>query len=288
VNAIRTFPVFAMLVIALLSPCACAASSGKRGGRHGPALPTLPDGTPVEPSTYRAETTESAEILGSGILDWELDLVGGSVDRIGALRASTLEWLQGEVRRGFGDGFELSARAESWNQTVVGQGASAQNVVESGTGTTTVTLRRRLRAGGISGPSACAGFHVRIPGAANGPGPRVVEAGLFVPISFPLGRQSRLAAMVEGDVIPDALDSGRHVEGISSLELTREIDGRLSARCEAVSVWNGDAGRPWLGTVNAGVSFDLLSHIGITMGASAGNSGGVNDLGGFGRLSVHP
>src|SRR5438552_18025101 len=88
VNAIRTFPVFAMLVIALLSPCACAASSGKRGGRHGPALPTLPDGTPVEPSTYRAETTESAEILGGGILDWELDWVGGEARRIGGQRGS--------------------------------------------------------------------------------------------------------------------------------------------------------------------------------------------------------
>jgi len=116
----------------------------------------------------------------------------------------------------------------------------------------------------------------------------VAEAGLFVPISFPLGKQTRLAAMAEGDVIPDAIDAGRHLEGVASLELSGDFTDRLSARCEAVSVWNGESGRPWSGSLNGGVSLDAFSHVGLTLGVSAGTSGGLGDLGCFGRLSVHP
>jgi hypothetical protein len=149
-------------------------------------------------------------------------------------------------------------------------------------------LRQRLRAGGDSTASSCLGFRVRLPGQANGPGAHVPEAGVFVPVSFPLGMRTRLAAMVEGDVVPDALDTGRHVQGISSLELSREFGERFAARCEAVSVWNGESGRPWAGSLNAGVSVDPLSHLELTLGAAAGLNGAVSDLGCYGRLSVHP
>ena len=247
-------------------------------------LPTLPDGTPVEPATDRAETTESAEVLAGGTVDWEVDVVGGSADQLGDVRASSLEVAHAEVRRGFGDGLELDARAESWNQVVIGQGT----LRESGYGPTTLTLRQRVRADGESGPAVCAGLRVRLPGGANGPDTHVIEGGAFLPVSFPIGKQARLSAMVEGDVVADAFDPARHGEAVSSLELARDFGGRLSARCEAVGVWYGEPGRPWFGTVNAGISFDPLSHVGLTLGASGGLTGGTGDRGWFGRLSVHP
>ena len=290
---ILAIPKLTLVVLMSLGPAACFAAghgggSGPPGKGRGPVLPTLPDGTPVEPATDRAETTESAEVLDGGTSDWEVDVVGGSVDQIGDLRAGSLELVHAEVRRGIGDGFELGARAESWNHVVVEQGALRQSAPESGYGPTTITLRRRVGAGGDSAPAACAGFRVRLPGMASGPDTHVVEAGAFLPVSLPLGKQTRLAAMVEGDVVPDALDSGRHLEAVSSLELNREFGSRLSARCEAVGVWYSETGRPWAGTVNAGVSVDPLSHLGLTLGASGGLTGGASDLGWFGRLSVHP
>jgi hypothetical protein len=292
VPAIPALPALALAVFALLCPPTCDAAGrggrgGPPGGRRGPVLPTLPDGTPVEPSTYRAETTESAEVLEDGVMDWEVDVVGGSVDRLGGVSASSLDWLHAEVRRGFGDGLEMSARAEAWDQTVVEQGATRQSLPESGYGPTTLTLRERLRAGG-SGPAACAGLRVRLPGGANGPGTQVAEGGIFLPVSIPVGRRSRLAAMVEGDLVPDALGTGRHVEGVSSLEFTREFRPRLSARCEAVSVWDAEPGRPWLGSVNAGVSVEPLAHVALTLGASGGTTGGRGAVGCYGRLSVQP
>jgi hypothetical protein len=292
-SASRALPALALAVLALLGPHACGAAGrggpGRPpGGRRGPILPTLPDGTPVEPSVYRAETTESAEVLEDGVLDWEVEVAGGAVDRLGSLRTNALECVHAEARRGFGDGLELSARAESWNHVAVEQGSLPQSAPESGYGPTTLTVRERLRAGGRSGPSACAGLRLRLPGGANGPDTHVVEGGVFVPVSFPLGKQTRLGAMVEGDIVPDALDSGRHLEAVTSLELSREFGARLSARCEAVGVRYGEPGRPWLGSLNAGVSVDLLSHVGLTLGAAGGLRAGQSDLGCFGRLSVHP
>jgi hypothetical protein len=283
----------ALIVLAALAPALCdAAGRGKSGSPpgkgRGPVFPTLPDGTPVEPSTYRVETTESADVLTDGSTDWEVDAVGGSVDRLEALQASSLEWVHAEVRRGVGAGVELSAQAETWNQVVVQQGALRQSVPQSGYGPTTLTLRQRLIGGGDSGPTSCLGFRVRLPGQANGPGTRVAEGGVFVPISFPLGKRARLAVMGEGDLVPNALDTGRHVQGIASLELSRDANEWLSFRSEAVSVWNGETGRPWTGSLNAGVSVDPLSHLELTLGAAAGWTATTGDVGCYGRLSVHP
>jgi hypothetical protein len=269
-----------------LRPTGRPGSTGTQRG-HGKLLPVLPNGTPVEPSTDRAEFTESAEILKGGEWDWNVDVVGGAVDRFSALQTKAIEWMHAEVRHGIGDGLELSARAESWDQVAVQQGTLGQTLQESGYGPTTLTVRQRLTAGGKARVASCVGVHVRLAGASDGPGTHVAEGGVFVPMSFPLGEDTHLGTTFEGDVVSDASDTGHHLEGVSSLELSHDVEDRLSLRCEAVSIWYSEAGRPWMGTVDAGLSVDVAPHVGITLGAAAGVRGGTTDLGGFGRLSVH-
>lgn len=257
------------------------------GGSHGRLLPRLPDGTPVEPSTDRAEFTESGEILESDHWDWDLSLIGGSVDQLAALHSHSLEAMHAEVRYGAGNGLELDARVEGWNQVAVQQGALRQQVTESGYGPTTLSIRQRLVAGGDSAMSACFGAHLRLSGANDGPGTRATEGGVFVPLSIPLAGSSHLGAMVDGEVVSNALDSGHHLEAATSVEFSHDFGERLSARCEAVSVWYGEAGRPWLGTLNAGFTVDPVPHVGITLGGSVGTRGQTRDVGCYGRLSVH-
>ena len=72
------------------------------------------------------------------------------------------------------------------------------------------------------------------------------------------------------------------------MELSRDLTDHFSGRIEAVGVWYGETGRPWLGVMDAGLSVDPAPHVGITLGASGGLSGGTTELGWFGRLSVHP
>jgi len=122
----------------------------------------------------------------------------------------------------------------------------------------------------------------------DGPGAHVAEGGAFLPVTFPLSPSTQLGTTLEADVVSDALDSGRHVEGVSSLELAHEFTDRFSGRAEVVGVWYGEAGRPFLSIVDMGISVDPVPHVGLTLGASGGLSGGTTELGWFGRLSVHP
>ena len=301
-RAIPSHVATALLAAAMVlagSPALAANPAGNPGsghpgpgnpgsGAHGRLLPLLPDGTPVEPSTWREESTESTEILDGGRWTWELGLIGGSWDRAESLNSSSVEWAHAELRRGLGAGLEFGAAVESWDRGIVREGDLASSVQESGYGPTTLDVRRRLTDAGSSGARACAGVRVRLPGAVDGPGAHVAEGGVFLPVTFPLDAGTNLGTMLEANIVPDALDSGRHVEGVSSLELSHEFTSRLSGRAEVVGVWYGEPGRPLLGVVDTGVSIDPVPHVGLTIGATGGLSGGTAELGWFGRLSVHP
>lgn len=292
------------LAIALVSsPALAAVHGGPPGGTPGPGgpgsgnagsghkgalLPILPDGTPIEPSTWREESTESTEILDEGRWDWELSLVGVSSDRADGLDSNEIGWAHAEVRRGLGGGLQLRASIESWDRGDVQEGALAQHVIEAGYGSTSLDLRRQLTTTESTGPRACMGVRARFPGSAESPGAHAAEAGAFLPVTFPLGQSTHLGAMVEANVVPDALDAARHLEGVSSLELAHDFTNRLSGRAEVVGVWYGEPGRPVLGVVDTGISVEPLPHVGVTLGATGGMSGGTTELGWFGRLSVHP
>lgn len=281
------------IAIVLVSSRAFAAGHGGGApaggsGHKGALLPILPDGTPIEPGTWREETTESTEILDEGRWDWELNLVGMTSDRADGLDANEIDWAHADVRRGLGGGLQLGASIESWDRGDVQEGALAQHVVEAGYGSTSLDLRRQLTAAGSTGPRACVGVRARFPGSPESPGAHAAEAGAFLPVTFPLGQNTRLGTMVEANVVPDALDAARHLEGLSSLELTHDFTDRLSARAEVVGVWYGEPGRPVLGVVDTGISVDPLPHVGVTLGATGGLSGGTTELGWFGRFSVHP
>ena len=270
------------------NPGSGTAHSNSGTSSHGHLLPLLPDGTPIEPSTWREESTESTEILDEGRWSWELNLVGGSWDSAQGIDSNALDWLHADVRRGFGRGLQAGVTVESWERDEVREGALAQGVQEAGYGPTTLDVRQRLTGEDAPGPRACVGARVRLPGSLEGPGAHVAEGGAFVPVTFPLGPGTNLGTTLEADVVSDALDTGRHVEGVSSLELAHEFTERLEAHAEVVGVWYGEPGRPLLGVVDTGFSMDPVPHLSITLGAAGGLSGGTIERGWFGRLSVHP
>jgi hypothetical protein len=292
----------AVVVMSTVLAGSSASAQGRSGGDLGPAnsrsnsgssshghlLPLLTDGTPIEPSTWREETTESAEILDEGRWSWELNLVGGSWDSAQGMDSNELDWVHAEVQRGLGRGLQAGVTVESWERDVVQQGGLAQSVSEAGFGPTTLDLRQRLTGEDAPGPRACVGVRVRLPGSMEGPGAHVAEGGAFVPVSFPLGPRTNLGTTLEANVVSNALDTGRHVEGVSSLDLAHEFTDRLAAHAEVVGVWYGEAGRPLLGVVDASFSVDPVPHLSLTLGAAGGSSGGTIERGWFGRLSVHP
>jgi len=270
------------------NPGSGSPHSNSGSSSHGHLLPLLPDGTPIEPSTWREESTESTEILDEGRWTWELNLVGGSWDNAQGLDSNALDWVHAEVQRGLGRGLQAGVTVESWERDEVREAGLAQGVQEAGYGPTTLDLRQRLTGEEATGPRACVGVRVRLPGSLGGPGAHVAEGGAFLPVTFPLGPGTNLGTTFEANVVSDALDSGRHVEGVSSMELAHEFTDRLAAHAEVVGVWYGEAGRPILGVVDTGISIEPVPHLSVTLGAAGGLSGGTIERGLFGRLSVHP
>jgi hypothetical protein len=279
------------LLLAGLATHRAWARSGPGGlapvhGR-GRLLLALADGTLREPSTDRAEFTESPDVLDSNVTSWDLSLAEGSVDRAGALRARSVDWAPIEIRRGLGHGLELAAQAQPWNGARVEQGIARIPVDRSGIGPTTLGVRERVFGGAEDRPALTARAWVRIPGSNDGPDTHGVEGGVSLPFAAPLSDATRLGGMAETALVADAASNGQHAEESASLELTHDVLESLDTRLEAVSVWSGERGRPWLGVLDGGLSWDATGYLGLTVGVSAGVGGGVSDVGGFARVSVH-
>ncbi len=282
-----------LLALCLAHPPACGAAPKSPNGPtppprgNGRLLPVLDNGILREPSADRAESTDSPDLLGPGDWDWDVSVVEGSLDRIGQQHASSADWMHVEVRRGLGHGFETGVNVESWNDARVQQAPVGRSVQEGAFGPTTVRARERLAGGGEGRFAMSTSAYVRLPGARNGPSPRVVEGGVSLPLVVPLGEDTHLGAMVASNLVARVLTEGHQLEGVASLALSHDFGERLSAWIEPVSVWSGEGDRPWLGTLNAGFSLEPVAHLGVTLGASGGIGSGTTDVGGFGRVSVH-
>jgi len=269
-----------LLALSLLAPPSGAVSHGPPSGTgpsgrgKGRLLPLLPNGELREPSTDRTEFTDSPDITEAGAWDWDLAVADGAVDRIGTLGTRSVDWAHVEVKHGLGHGLELSGQIEPWNQAHVEQGAARTSVDASGYGPTTLRLREHL-AGGEGHVAIAVSPWVRLPGSPDGAATRLTEAGVSLPYAVPIGDATRIGGMIETALVADAATDQRHAEGVASLETVRDLG------------WSGESHRPWLGVLDGGVSWDLESHLGLTLGVSAGLGGGARDVGGFGRLNVH-
>jgi hypothetical protein len=291
-------PAIALLAL-LLAVAAPAVAQGRGNGNphggsgtppprgQGHLVPVLANGTLRSPSTDREEFTDDPYVLDAGDWDWDLALVGGSADQIGDLRSRSVEVMHADVRRGLGHGLEAGVQFEPWNSDHVEQGVLRVPVEENGVGPTTLRLRQRLAGEGEGHAGLAASAWLRIPGAPDGPGARVAEAGVALPWAVPLGKQTRVGGMIESDWLANALENGHDVDGVASLALTRQAGEHGSAWIEGVSVWSREAGRPWLGVIDAGFTWEPVSHVGLTLGASGGLGGGASDAGLFGRVGVH-
>jgi hypothetical protein len=287
-----------LFAFALLSCAESAAAAGHKphlgpGGTPPPRglghlLPILADGDIREPSTDRAEATDDPDVLDAGDWDWDVSLASASADDIAGANTASFEVMNIDLSRGVAGGFGLGVRFEPWSTGQVEQGAAQTRIKASGLGPTTLSLRHGLFGGGDSSHVglAISGWG-RLPGQPDGPDTQSGEAGLSLPFAVRLDSKTKLGVMVEGDWAADAFDQSHHVDAVASIALKRQAARHLSTWIETVSVWSGEAGRPWLGVVDGGTTLDVMGHLGLTLGACGGLGGGVGDVGVFGRIGVH-
>jgi hypothetical protein len=120
--------------------------------------------------------------------------------------------------------------------------------------------------------------YVKIPTNSNGLGHKAVEGGLIVPVGAELIGGFNFAAMGQLDFQRNAQDTGYDSHWFASAEVTRNILNLIAIYGEATA-GKATGGRPWEGTMGAGVTvhvsalawWDFAIYRGISNGASDWN-----------------
>jgi hypothetical protein len=275
--------------------CALAAATPAGAARHYPPgvkvpggpgriVPVLSDGTIREPSVDRAESVDGIDTLATHAVDWDVTLAGFSTDRMGTLDKQSVMLGHASATYGLGGGGAVSVRAETWERTRLDAPGGAGTIEASGLGATTVGASKTWRPPGFG---VRLGAFARIPGAAGGPDTRQDEWGGSLGVGRTLGDRTTIVAAIVPAWVGNVQDSGHHFEAAAGLAGFEEASDHVSLWLEVVSVSSDETQRPWLGVLDAGVRLDAASHLGLTLGGSAGRGGGRNDAGVFASVGVH-
>ncbi len=285
------FPLVLAAVAALVAGPAAAARHYPPGvvpPSHGPGklIPVLDDGTLREPSIDRAESVDEPDSLAKRQVQWDVTPASATTDRIGTLDKQGLGAGEASLTYGLGGGADIGVRAGAWERTRIDLPNGAGTETASGFGATTVTLGRTVRPATWGGGSARYAAFARFPGATAGPGPTQAEMGAQFALARPLGDAAQVAIGATPAWVGNALDSGHHFELAAGILASHDLGDHASLWLEGVSVSYSEANHPWLGVVDAGLRLDV-AHVGLTLGAAAGNGGGHHDVGALARIGVH-
>src|SRR5690606_21255969 len=94
-----------------------------------------------------------------------------------------------------------------------------------------------------------------------------------------------LGLMTEVDIVADDDGRGHHAEWVNSITLGRELTERLGAYVEFFSAVSAERHTPWIGTVDAGLTFAVTSNVQIDAGVNFGVTRAADDLNPFIGLS---
>jgi len=229
-----------------------------------------------ELSTDRPDRTESAYSVDAGHLQLEMDGVAFGHDEEGGqrARATALAVINGKL--GLTPNLDLQFIALSYvRERLDGGDVGASQI--SGFGGGAVRLKLNLF-GNDGGPRALALMpFVEFPNRGVFPGAKT-EGGLIVPYAQALPGGFGLGAMFQADARADEAGDGYHAEWVGSATVSHDISGPLGGYVELYSRTSFDAGAPWRGTADAGLTWALGDRAQLDLGANVGLSEASEDL----------
>jgi hypothetical protein len=235
------------------------------------AFAQAPTGAPRELSTDRPDQTESPYTVDTGRLQFEVDLLNATFDRVGddRLRYSEGSALAVNAKVGLRSNIDLQfvlnpyARVRLENDTRAG--------VASGIGD--VETRLKVNLWGNDGGRTAFGVmpYMKWPLPASAIRNGKTEGGLIIPFAIDLGRGWGLGAMTEIDFL---FDDGERTEGfVNSVTASRGVTERAAMYIEIVSsvvvrrqtAWQLDLGATY--AVGSDMQFDAGCNFGLNEAA---------------------
>lgn len=151
-------------------------------------------------------------------------------------------------------------------------------------------LQTRLKInlfGNDSGPTALAVMpFVKFPTNEANLGNDAIEGGVITPLAVALAGQWDMGIMTEFDINQNAADEDYHTEFINTVTFSHAVVDDLRGYVEFFSKVNKQDDRPWVGTVDVGLTYALTEDIQLDTGMNFGVTRSADDLNPFCGLSM--
>lgn len=128
--------------------------------------------------------------------------------------------------------------------------------------------------------------YIKFPTNTNDLGNDNVEGGIIVPLAVELPWDWCMGVMTEYDFVRNEEDNGYHVEFVNTVTFSHDIIGKLAGYVEFFSMVSSRSEDPWVGTVDAGLTYAVTENIQLDCGCNFGVTASADDFNPFAGISI--
>ncbi|MGI8821586.1 MAG: transporter [Chthoniobacterales bacterium] len=233
-------------------------------------------------NTDRSSKTDSPFTIDAGVFQVETDAFSWTVDRAaGTTRTRTMVLGQTNFKVGLTNWMDLQIVPQGYIERITNGSGPGGGVTQSGYGDTTVRLKINLL--GNEGGKLVIGFlsSLKIPTNSDHLGNSVYEPGFSVPANVSLPAGFTFFAQIRVDLLDRAGSDHRRVQWSNTVGISRTIVGKLSGYAEFYSAVSSGVGYPWIGTADAGLSYQVAPNCSVDVSLFYGLTDSADDVTAF-------
>lgn len=219
-------------------------------------------------SADRPDATESTQTVDAGHVQIEADIASYLRDRAGAYETS-YAFAVTNLKFGITHNFDLQFVFAPYVKTKTRSGG----VTTTKDGISNLTIRAKVNLWGNDGDTKTSLALlplITIPTGGTSVEGDNLEGGLVIPFATELPGGWGLGLQVGVDVVRKAADNGHVADYSQTIVLGHDIVGPLAGFVEFFSVFPGDAGADWFGTVNAGLTYGVNDNVQLDVAVFVG------------------
>ncbi len=261
------------VVIALLLAGAAAAAPQVRADQRGHNLGNPAPRSKMRPlAADRPDATESPQTVDAGHVQLEIDIAAYLRDRSDTV-ADGWSFVVTNFKLGLSHNIDLQI-VFATHERLKTPGGTA-----SGFGDLVVRTKINLWGNDGDTPTMLAVMpFVKFPTNQDGLGNNEVEGGLIVPFGTELPAGWGLGLQLELDIVRNSSGTGNKLDISHTIVLGHDIVGPLAGFVELFSLFPGERGAGWIGTLNAGLTYAIDEDTQIDLGTFVGLSREADDL----------
>lgn len=233
-------------------------------------------------NTDRPSKTDSPFTVDAGAFQIETDAFSWTIDRDNTsdlnIRVRTMIIGQTNFKIGLTNWMDLQVIPQGYVERRTSGADFGRPPEQHGIGDTTVRLKINLL--GNDGGKLVVGFvsSLKIPTNSNNLGNDVYEPGVGIPINYSLPGGFTFFGQTRVDFLDRVGTSAPRVQWSNPVGASRTIVGKLSGYFEFYNALSTGGGYPWVGTLDAGLIYQVSPNCSIDLNAFYGLTDSADDL----------